>query len=68
MNHGPPWDRGMSKIELLVLKDVWSRKGCKRRGNTCGIRRVTCMPGEGGCGPVTVVRGGPGKDSLLSQK
>ena len=27
MNHGPPWDRGMSKIELLVLKDVGSRKG-----------------------------------------
>lgn len=66
MNHGPPWDRGMSKIELLVLKDVWSRKGVEEAWQHLWNRRVTCMPWEGGCGPVTVVRGGPGKDSLLS--
>ena len=56
----------MSKIELLVLKDVGSRKGWKWHGNACGVRRVTCMPWKGGCGTVTIVRVGPGKDSLLS--
>lgn len=47
VDHGLPCNTWMSKTQLLPCKDMQSRKGRDKHGNTCGVRRVTCMTGKG---------------------
>ena len=65
VDHGPLRDRGMSKTELLVLKDAWSRKGTKLAWRHLWSKESD-MHTMGSGGAVIVARVGSGKDSLFS--